>query len=1276
VNHRVASREGSSARWEVFVDIGGTFTDCLALDPDGQAHRIKVLSSGVVRAVVERGASERGLELRPVRGISAGVLVGWRARLATGGAAHVIVAVEPGTWRIELDVPIESPGAVVPGAIVDLFTGEEAPVLALRLITGTPTSQPLPMAAMRLATTRGTNALLEKRGVPAALFVTRGFGDLLRIGDQSRPDLFALHIVKPEPVCQRTVEVDERIDADGKVLRGLDLGLVAEAVDELRAAGIESAAVALMNSYVNPSHEQALAARLRELGVKHVSVSSELAPLIKIVPRAQTAAVDATLAPIVSDYVEAVQRALGSSDLRMMTSAGGMVQAQSFRAKDGLLSGPAGGVVGALAAARRSGFSRIISFDMGGTSTDVARIDAAPEYRSEHDVAGVRVFAAALAIETVAAGGGSICDFVQDVLAVGPRSAGAHPGPACYGVGGPLTLTDVNLLLGRLSPGMFEIPISIDAAEAALQRLRERIQERTGTKPEREALLEGFLSVANQRMAEGIARVSVRYGYDPADSALVAFGGAGAQHACAIADLLGMRTIIVPAEASLLSALGLAHAPVERFAQRQVLERLSTCAAKLEAMFAELEGAAAAQLANEGGARGATVRRFADLRLAGQETALTVELTAQEQWHAEDGAAAALSDAFAAAYRAMYGHLPGPAGKGIEVVALRVVVAMPGREGARLDAALQQRVEQRFVDGNALRAGDAIASGAVIAGASTCCVVTAGWSGGVDAGGAIVLRRGERETASDVGAPQQSSLAREALVSNCLTSIAETMGEQLRRTAVSTNVKERLDFSCAILDADGALVVSAAHIPVHLGALGHCVRAVIDVWQAQGKRFRAGDVVVTNHPAFGGSHLPDVTVVTPVFASDGELIGFAASRAHHAEIGGLRPGSMPPSATRLFEEGVVIEPTLLVEGGTERFEGVELLLRSGAHPSRAVGDNIADLRAAVSANHHGAVQIRNLAEEIGVSELRDHMAGALDRCERLVREALVGRPQGRRDACDQMDDGALICVRAELDGEGVTIDFTGTAPVHAGNLNATPAIVHSAVMYVMRLLVDEAVPLNDGLMRAVNVVLPTCMLNPPMDAGRSPRNAPAVVGGNTETSQRIVDVLLSALGVCACSQGTMNNVVFGTDTWAYYETICGGSGASVHGNGADAVHTHMTNTRITDPEVFEKRYPARLERFAIRRGSGGAGAFHGGAGVVREMTFLQPVQLSLLTQRRRVQPCGLNGGEPGAKGTQRLIRANGEVEHLASIDERDVDAGDRLIIETPGGGGFGEAGAS
>ena len=907
-----------------------------------------------------------------------------------------------------------------------------------------------------------------------------------------------------------------------------------------------------------------------------------------------------------------------------------------------------------------------------------ARYDGDYEYQFEHRVggaAGVRLVAPALAIETVAAGGGSVCTFADEALRVGPESASAVPGPACYGAGGPLTLTDVNLLLGRLDPERFEIPISLQPAEVMLGRVCDAVARQTGTRPATEGLLQGFLDIANERMGDAIAEVSLRRGYDPRDYALVAFGGAGGQHACAVAEHLGIETIVMPADASLLSALGLGRAVMERFAEKQVLGLLDDVRPGLADQMEALGRQAAAEVAAEGVPPDEIIvrRRMVNLRLRGQESSIAVG------WGGD------IDAEFADRYRAMYGHEP--QGK-VEVESIRAVASSrpaavdpvsstgapetgAGDEGARR---MRSRFEGRWREvpawGRAdLRPGAKISGPALVFDSYSAYVIEPGWEAVVDEAGALVLRRVESGTRQDVaevgGRPE---VVRQELFANRFTSIARQMGRMLQRTALSTNVKERLDFSCALLDVHGELVVNAPHIPVHLGAIGLCVRALRDAVP-----IGPGDVVVTNHPAFGGSHLPDVTVVTPIYGGDrGPLLGYAASRAHHAEIGGLRPGSMPPLATTLAQEGVVIPPQHLIETGVSRFDRVERLLSEAAHPSRAVGDNLADLRAAVAANQRGATALADLAAEHGAEVVAEQMAALKAKACSLAQAALARLPDGRYEARQHLDDASVISVGVDLAGDRAVIDFAGTADRHPGNLNATPAVVRSAVIYVLRLLIGRDLPLNEGIMQAVDVRIPPGMLNPSFDG--DPHQMPAVGGGNVETSQRIVDALLEALGVCACSQGTMNNILFGTQQFSYYETVCGGAGAGPDYDGADAVHTHMTNTRITDPEIVEQRYPVRLERFAIRRGSGGEGRHRGGDGVVREVRFLEPMTLSILSQHRAEGPYGMEGGEPGAPGRQRVERASGEVDELGAIDGTDVGPGDRLILETPGGGGWGKLG--
>ncbi|HEX6911179.1 MAG TPA: hydantoinase B/oxoprolinase family protein, partial [Longimicrobium sp.] len=1050
-----------------------------------------------------------------------------------------------------------------------------------------------------------------------------------------------------------------------------------------------SAAVALAHAFRDPAHERALAEALRGAGFEHVSLSSELAPFIGLLARAQTAVVDAYLGPVIGRYLDGVRGALGGGRLHVMTSAGGLVRPEDFRARDSLLSGPAGGVVGAALAGRRGGHARVIAFDMGGTSTDVARVDGDFEYVWEHEVGGARIVAPALAIESVAAGGGSVCAFDAQGLRVGPESAGASPGPACYGAGGPLTITDCNLLLGRLDPARFAIPVDPAPAAAAADALLARVRARTGEAVDREALLAGLVDIADERMADAIRGISLRRGYDPGAYALVAFGGAGAQHACGVAARLGIGTVVVPTDAGLLSALGIGHAPIERFAERQVLRPLDEVASALPALFGALAAEAAEAVAGEGVPRGeiAIRRRIASLRYAGQDSTLTVE------WDADTP----LRGAFEARYAAVYGHRP--AARPIEVESVRAIAstrvtdppppAAPPPHDARPTGTRRTWIGGAWTDvpvyeRDALLAGARIEGPALIAERHSATCVAAGWNALVDAAGNLVMEcerakgPATAETVSDGAGDAVRSrtfaglhtrtevpeaVRLELFVSRFRALVGE-MGEMLRRTALSTNVKERLDFSCALLDADGELVVNAPHIPVHLGAMGLCVRSV------RGAIAMApGDVIVTNHPGFGGSHLPDVTVITPVHGDDARLIGYVASRAHHAEIGGTRPGSMPPAARTLAEEGVVIRPMHLVRGGEADWDGMRAVLAGGPHPTRNVDDNLADLAAAVAANHRGAELLRALAREHGPAAVAAYMDALKRRAEAGIRDALRRIPDGVYAAEERLDDGSPLRVRITVEGERAAIDFGGSAGVHPGNLNATPAIVRSVVLYVLRLLVREPLPLNEGLLRAVELTVPPGLLNPPF--GDDPTRDPAVVGGNTEVSQRLTDTLLKALGLAACSQGTMNNVLWGSAGFGYYETVCGGAGAGPGWDGESAVHVHMTNTRITDPEVVEHRYPVRVERFGIRAGSGGAGAHRGGDGAVREMTFLAPMSLSVLTQHRVEGPYGMNGGAPGARGRQRVFRASGEVVELGSVDGTEVGPGDRLLLQTPGGGGWG-----
>jgi 5-oxoprolinase (ATP-hydrolysing) len=1179
--------------WRIAADTGGTFTDCHALDPQGRESRCKVLSTGHLRATWH-GENLSGLPPLPN-----GLLRGFSIRSLTHHESRQI-AEHGENGQITLDSP--PPAEWHAGALVELFTGEEAPVLGARILTNTTPGAAFPPMQLRIATTRATNALLERKGSRIALFITQGFGDLLHIGDQRRADLFALRH-EPRPIFhEHACEVPERVSVGGEVLTPLDEAAVRASALDAISKGITTAAVCLMHGHSHPAHELRVGEILRECGFTHVMLSHQTAAFAKLLPRAQSTVADAYLHGPVQSFLNAIRSV--SPAMQVMTSAGGLKTADDIRPKDMLLSGPAGGAIGAANFARRLGLEQIITLDMGGTSTDVARIAGRPGYRFTQDVAGMKLLAPSVHIETVAAGGSSICRRTHHGLAVGPESAGSHPGPACYGKGGPLTITDVNLLLGRFDPAQAPIPLDVNAARERLRELHD------GTQSEEE-LLHALLRLAVEHMTDAIRRISIGEGYDPSDHALLAFGGAGPQHACAIAESLGIRTILVPQHAGILSAVGLQEAIPERIEEKEYRMPLS-------------------QFLSHGTheSHGSHETHIAELRLRGQDTPLQVEYQ-----NAQD-----LPRLYREAYQRLFGYPP-PANREIELVSLRTIIREEVRcsrfsvsdERPKPTLKREQRTQTLIQD------------------AFSTLVVAPGWSIEHLPDHGHILRRESRIT-------NHASLTQD-LLRHRFHAIVTDMGALLCRTAISTNIRERLDFSCALLDPHGRLLSSAPHIPVHLGALGECVRAV-----AKAITMETGDTVITNHPAFGGSHLPDVTLITPVF-NDTQLIGYIANRAHHAEIGGITPGSMPAHATRLIEEGVVIAPTHLIRGGKSCFDAISTLLTSAPHPTRNLADNLADLHAQLAANLHGAERLKALADD----SLLENMQRILDRSAEVMR-AQIERWDSKVTAIEKLDDGHQIAVSLEKRDGKLLLDFTGTSGVHPRNLNATTAIVRSAVLYVMRLWLQEDLPLNEGLMEPLEIVLPVSMLNPAFTGDAA--NDPAVVGGNVEVSQRLVDTLIKALGLQACSQGTMNNFLFGGAGFGYYETIAGGSGAGNGYDGAHALHTHMTNTAITDPEILESRYPVRLRQFAIRRGSGGAGKWRGGDGVVREFEFLQPLTISLLTQHRVEAPFGLEGGSSAQKGRQRLMRGGLEavLEGCASIE---VQPGDRVILETPGGGGFG-----
>lgn len=1185
-------------KWCIAADTGGTFTDCHALDPQGRESRCKVLSTGHLRAVV---ASSTNIHVRlsGLPPLPASFLAGFHINDVGSTEVRTITAFNNDTGEITLD----SSSSWQPGTLLEITTGEEAPVLGARILTNTPPGREFPPLNLRIATTRATNALLEHKGGRIALFITQGFGDLLQIGDQRRSDLFALkhepRVIFHEIAC----EVPERISISGEVLEPLDEPPVRASAHECIAQGITTAAISLLHGHAHPQHELRVAAILRECGFTHLTLSHQTAAFAKLLPRTQSTVADAYLHAPVQSFLNGIRRV--SPDMQVMTSAGGLKSADDIRPKDMLLSGPAGGAIGAANAARRLGITKIITFDMGGTSTDVARIDTRPGYRFSQNVAGMQLLAPCVAIETVAAGGGSICYLTHHGLAVGPQSAGSNPGPACYGKGGPLTITDVNLLLGRFDPARAPIPLDISAAQ---RRLTELHAQTGGTGTEAD-LLHSLMRLAIEHMTDAIRRISIGEGFAPANHALLAFGGAGPQHACAVAESLGMQTILVPEHAGILSAVGLQEAVPERIIEKEIRLPLTTA---LNILPAEL-----AALPNE------ERTQIAELRLKGQDTPLQVEF--------QDPAD--LPHLYAAVYERLFGYKP-PAGREIELVSLRILLREP----------------QSATQGSPLHAQALEPAPALIQDAFSTIVIAPGWRVEKVTGFGHVLR-------CDQVAGPSPTLGRD-LLRHRFHSIVSDMGALLCRTAISTNIRERLDFSCALLDPHGRLLSSAPHIPVHLGALGVCVREV-----AQAVAMQPGDTIITNHPAYGGSHLPDVTLITPVHDSKNALIGYIANRAHHAEIGGITPGSMPANATRLIEEGVVIAPRHLIRGGVSCFDEISTLLTTAVHPTRNLADNLADLHAQLAANLHGAERLRLLSDD----SLQGLMQSILDHSAQVMRSQ-IDRLPAAISAAEKLDDASIIAVSMRKSDGKLILDFTGTSGVHPRNLNATTAIMRSAVLYVMRLMLQEDLPLNEGLMEPVEIICPESLLNPTFtgDAARDP----AVVGGNVEVSQRLVDTLIKALGLQACSQGTMNNFLFGGTGFGYYETIAGGSGAGDGYHGAHALHTHMTNTAITDPEIIEQRYPVRLRQFAIRRHSGGQGQWHGGDGVIREFEFLAPLTVSLLTQHRVESPFGLHGGSPGKTGHQTLLR-DGQSTTLEGCTSFPVQPGDRVIIQTPGGGAWG-----
>jgi 5-oxoprolinase (ATP-hydrolysing) len=1202
--------------WQFWIDRGGTFTDVVARDPDGRL------------------------------------------------SAHKLLSENPGRYG-------------------------DAAIAGIKMVLGLAQKASIPqglVASVKMGTTVATNALLERRGERCLLVVNHGFADALRIANQARPRLFDLQITLPTLLYEDVAEVAGRVTAGGEEVEALDEPAARAALAAARGKGITAIAIVLMHAWKFPAHEQRLSVLAREAGFTQVSASHRVSPLLRMIPRGDTTVADAYLSPILGRYVDQVASELHGVRLFFMQSNGGLAEAHRFHGKDAILSGPAGGIVGAVRTAAMAGLDRVISFDMGGTSTDVALYAGAFERAFETEVAGVRLRAPMMAINTVAAGGGSVLHFDGARFRVGPDSAGANPGPACYRNGGPLTVTDANLCVGRIQPAHFPSifgPRGDQPLDAAIVRtkfvaLTDEIAAATGERRDPRDVAEGFLRIAVANMANAIKQVSVQKGHDATKFALQCFGGAGGQHACLVAEALGMETVFIHPCAGVLSAYGMGLADQTVMREQAVEVEFSDDAlAGLEALADRLIEATVAELLEQGAEPGRiSVARRLHLHYAGTEATLVVDL----------GGIDAVTEAFTAAHRARFGFATPDRPLMVETVAVEATARgedvreapSPTRtSGApeRIDvvaiwSAGSERPTPVF-DRTALRRSDLIPGPALIREANATTVVEPGWSAEITPLNHMILRR-ERSAAgrgmAELGAAEAVGLAERPdpvlleLFNNLFMNVAEQAGAVLQNTSQSVNIKERLDFSCAIFDAAGALVANAPHVPVHLGAMGESVRTVL---RRCGAMLRPGDVIALNNPCNGGTHLPDVTVITPVFDSAGkEILFFVGNRGHHADIGGITPGSTPPASRTLQEEGVVIDLFPLVECGHFREAGFRELLASAPYPARSPDVNVADVKAQVAANEKGVHELQRVVAQYGWELVHLYMRHVMENAEESVRRVLDRLGDGSFDYT--MDDGSPLKVRVSVDREARTavIDFTGTGRQRSDNFNAPPAVTRAVVLYVFRCLVGTDIPLNDGCLKPLQIVVPPATF-------LSPAPGAAVVAGNTEVSQATCNALFGALGAMACSQATMNNFVFGHATHQYYETICGGSGAGPGFHGTSAVHTHMTNTRMTDPEVLELRYPVVLDEFCIRRGSGGAGAWRGGDGVRRRMRFLEPMTAIIVASRRKVPPFGLAGGHDGAPGRQWVERAGGDRVELDGTDSIELGCGDVFVIETPGGGGYG-----
>ncbi|NMG39366.1 5-oxoprolinase [Chelativorans sp. ZYF759] len=1213
-----SSGQGTHGRWDFWIDRGGTFTDVIGRDPAGDIQPLKLLSE-----------NPEAYEDAAIEGI----------RRLLGVAA----------------------GAAMPSDII---------------------------GTVRMGTTVATNALLERKGDRTLLLITRGFRDALRIAYQARPDIFAKEIVLPEQLYERVEEVEERLMADGTLEVPLDLDSVRPALEKARADGIEAVAIVLMHAWQNPQHEAALAKLVREMGFAQVSVSHEVSPLIKLVGRGDTTVVDAYLSPVLRRYVERVANTLGATPpgepgptLQFMMSSGGLTAAEKFQGKDAILSGPAGGVVGMVRTAELAGFPRVIGFDMGGTSTDVAHSAGEFERAFDTEVAGVRIRAPMMRIHTVAAGGGSILHADPGRFRVGPDSAGADPGPACYRRGGPLTVTDANVMLGKLNPEFFpaifgpdqDQPLDREAVAGKFADIARDVGE--GRSPEQVA--EGFLKIAVENMANAIKKISVQRGYDVTRYLLNSFGGAGGQHACLVADSLGMENILIHPLSGLLSAYGMGLATVTASRQQGLVQPLSPQSSEaMSALEAELTQAVRTELAEQGiSDKEVMTRTKLHLRYDGTDTTLDVVF---------DGDLDAVRKIFEEMHKAQFGFITPD--KPITVEAVEVEGAeIADAAAAETKSDLQEAdastdTTRRIFSGGewreagiyrreGLAPGNRVKGPALIIEANQTIVIEPGWTARITDADHVVLSRHEKMQRSQAIGTKQADPILLEVFNNLFMNIAEQMGVALQNTAHSVNIKERLDFSCAVFDADGALVANAPHMPVHLGSMDRSVETIIRLNEGQ---IRPGDVFALNAPYNGGTHLPDITVVSPVFDGEGkEILFWVASRGHHADVGGTAPGSMTPLATTVDEEGVLIDNFRLVDQGSFREKELHHLLTDHPYPCRNPAQNIADLKAQIAANERGIAELRKMVSEFGLDVVQAYMGHVQDNAAEEVAR-LLGRLEDAEYEYPT-DTGQVIKVKITVDRKKreATVDFTGTSAAMENNFNAPEPVARAAVLYCFRVMVESPIPMNAGCLRPIRIVIPEgCMLKPAY-----PR---AVVAGNVETSQHVTNAIFGALGAIANSQGTMNNLTFGNDEYQYYETICSGSPAGRMNDGrgfrgTSGVHVHMTNSRLTDPEILEMRFPVMLENFALRAGSGGKGACPAGDGTTRTLRFLKRMDCAILSSHRTLAPQGIEGGGEGLPGRTEVRRLDGTVERLRACDQTILEAGEAVTVVTPTAGGYGKA---